>query len=324
MTTIYLHLHRILAAGLLLTSLAAHAAWPEKPIKIIVPFPPGGAMDSIARTLGEQASRKLGQPVVVENRAGAGGNIGIDAAAKSPSDGHTWLITSVGVVTNKFLYPKLSYDPHKDLMPVTLLAVVPNVLVVNPQKIKAQNVKELIEYAKSNPGRLTYASAGNGTSIHLAGELFADMTGTQLLHIPYRGSGPAMTDLLGGQVDMMFDSISSARPYIQASRLKALGVTTRKKSASLPDVPTIEQAGVANYDLTPWFGMFVPANTPPDIVKKIHAALTESLDSTEVKARLFVLGAEPAGLGSDVFSAYLAAESTRWGRIIRERNIKAD
>ena len=324
MTTRQYLLRFTLVFGAILASMAAHAAWPEKPIKIIVPFPPGGAMDSIARTLGEQASRKLGQPVVVENRAGAGGNIGIDAAAKSPADGYTWLITSVGMVTNKFLYPKLSYDPQKDFSPVTLLAVVPNVLVVNPQKVKAKTVKELIEQAKANPGKLTYASAGNGTSIHLAGELFADMTGTQLLHIPYRGSGPAITDLLGGQVDMMFDSISSARPYIQTDRLRALGVTTRKKSATLPDVPTIEQAGVANYDLTPWFGMFVPANTPPDVVKKIHGTLTESLVSTEVKARLFVLGAEPAGLSSDVFSAYLAAESMRWGRIIRERNIKAD
>lgn len=281
-------------------------------------------MDSIARTVGEQASRKLGQAVIVENRAGAGGNIGVDVAAKSPADGYTWVITSVGMVTNKFMYPKLSYDPQKDFAPVTLLAVVPNVLVVNPQKIKAQNIKELIEHAKANPGKLNYASAGNGTSIHLAGELFAGMTGTQLVHVPYRGSGPAMTDLLGGQVDMMFDSISSARPYIQAGRLKAMGVTTRKQSASLPDVPTIDQAGVADYDLTPWFGMFVPVNTPNDVVKKINAVLVESLSSTEVKARLFVLGAEPSGLSGEGLATYLAAESTRWGRIIRDRNIKAD
>ena len=324
MTTLKSIFQQIIPTALLLACMSAQAAWPDKPIKIIVPFPPGGAMDSIARTVGEQASRKLGQAVIVENRAGAGGNIGVDVAAKSPADGYTWVITSVGMVTNKFMYPKLSYDPQKDFAPVTLLAVVPNVLVVNPQKIKAQNIKELIEHAKANPGKLNYASAGNGTSIHLAGELFAGMTGTQLVHVPYRGSGPAMTDLLGGQVDMMFDSISSARPYIQAGRLKAMGVTTRKQSASLPDVPTIDQAGVADYDLTPWFGMFVPVNTPNDVVKKINAVLVESLSSTEVKARLFVLGAEPSGLSGEGLATYLAAESTRWGRIIRDRNIKAD
>jgi tripartite-type tricarboxylate transporter receptor subunit TctC len=313
-----------MSIALLVSCMAAQAAWPDKPIKWIVPFPPGGAMDSIARALGEQASRKLGQPVVIENRPGAGGNIGVDAAAKSTADGHTWLITSVGMVTNKYLYPKLNYDPQKDFIPVSMLAVVPNVLVVNPQKIKAQTINELVAEAKASPGKFTYASAGNGTSIHLAGELFAAMTDTNLLHIPYRGSGPAITDLLGGQVDMMFDSISSARPYIQTGRLKALGITTRKRSPTLPDVPTIEQAGVANYDLSPWFGVFVPANTPADVVKKIGATLDEGLRSTEVKARLFVLGAEPSALSGDAFSAYLATESTRWGKIIRDRNIKAD
>jgi tripartite-type tricarboxylate transporter receptor subunit TctC len=315
---------QIAVASALVLSSVAHAAWPDKPIKWIVPFPPGGAMDSIARTLGEQASRKLGQPVVIENRPGAGGNIGVDLAAKAPADGHTWVITSVGMVTNKFLYPKLSYDPQKDFKPVTMLAIVPNVLVVNPQKIKAKDVKELIAEAKLNPGKLTYASAGNGTSIHLAGELFAAMTDTNLLHIPYRGSGPAVTDLLGGQVDMMFDSVSSARPYIQAGRLRALGVTTLKKSPTLADIPTIDQAGVRAYDLSPWFGVFVPINTPSEVVKKIQTTLDEGMRSTEVKARLFILGAEPAGLDGEAFSAYLASESTRWAKIIRDRNIKAD
>ena len=304
--------------------LSAQAAWPEKAIKWIVPFPPGGAMDAIARALGEQASRKLGQPVVIENRPGAGGNIGLDAVAKSPADGHTWVITSVGMVTNKYLYPKLSYDPQKDFAPVTMLATVPNVLVVNPQKIKAHSVKELIAEAKSQPGKLTYASAGNGTSIHLAGELFTAMTDTHMVHIPYRGSGPAVTDLLGGQVDMMFDSISSARPYIQAGKLRAIGVTTRKRSSSLPDIPTIEQAGVADYELLPWFGVFVPAGTPSDVIKKIQMTLDEGMRSTEMKARMFVLGAEPAGISGDAFAGYLAAESSRWAKIIRERNIKAD
>ncbi len=315
---------KLASAVTLCLALSAQAAWPEKPIKWIVPFPPGGAMDSIARALGEQASRKLGQPIVIENRPGAGGNIGVDAAAKSPADGHTWVITSVGMVTNKYLYPKLNYDPQKDFIPVTMLATVPNVLVINPQKIKAQNVKELIAEASKQPGKFTYASAGNGTSIHLAGELFSALTNTQMVHVPYRGSGPAVTDLIGGQVDMMFDSISSARPHIQTGKLKALGVTTRKRSSSLPDIPTLEQAGVVKYELLPWFGVFVPAGTPNEVVKKIQTTLDEGMRSTEMKARMFVLGAEPAGLTGDAFSSYLAAESQRWAKIIRERNIKAD
>ncbi|MDU7586782.1 MAG: tripartite tricarboxylate transporter substrate binding protein, partial [Acidovorax sp.] len=251
------------AAGLLPAAAMAQpdAQWPAKPIKWVVPFPPGGAMDVIARTLGEKAGRTLGQPFVIENRPGAGGNIGADAVAKSPADGYTIMITSIGMATNKALYPRLSYDPVKDFAPISLLAIVPNVLVVNTAKTTDKSVADVIAHAKRDPGKLTYASAGNGTSIHLAGEVFASMAGLNLLHVPYKGSGPAVTDMLGGQVDLMFDSITSARPHILSGKLRALGVTSAKRSATLPDVPTIAEAGVPGYEVSPWFAVFAPAGT---------------------------------------------------------------
>ena len=217
----------LLAAALVLPGAAMaqpEANWPTRPIRWVVPFPPGGAMDVIARTLGDVAARELGQPVVIENRPGAGGNIGADYVAKQPADGYTIMIASIGMATNKALYSRLSYDPVKDFAPVSLLAVVPNVLVVNAAKSADQSVKDVLADARREPGKLTYASAGNGTSIHLAGEMFASMAGLQLLHVPYKGSGPAVTDMLGGQVDLMFDSITSVRPHIQSGKLRALGV----------------------------------------------------------------------------------------------------
>jgi tripartite-type tricarboxylate transporter receptor subunit TctC len=303
---------------------SVHAAYPEKPIRWIVPFPPGGAMDSIARSVGEQLSRKLGQPVVIENKAGAGGNLGVDFVAKSPADGYTMVITSIGMVTNRHLYAKLSYDPIKDFTPVSMLAVVPNMLVVNPTKVKAKNLRDLIAEVKARPGKLTYASAGNGTSIHLAGELFTSMTGLDIQHIPYRGSGPAVSDLLGGQVDMMFDSVSSARPYVQAGKLNALGVTTSKRSSAMPEVPTISDSGVPGYVLSPWFGVFMPAATSPDIVKFMNVALIEAMGRTEVKARFAVLGAEAIGSTPEAFTSSLVAESAKWEKLIREKNIQPD
>jgi tripartite-type tricarboxylate transporter receptor subunit TctC len=315
---------RVLLLIAVTAATAAHAAYPDKPIRWIVPFPPGGAMDGIARTLGEQISRKMGQAVVIENRPGAGGNLGVDAVAKAPADGYTMVITSIGMVTNKHLYSKLSYDPVRDFAPVAQLAVVPNMLVVNPNRVKARTIKDLIVEAKAHPGKLTYASAGNGTSIHLAGELFAAMTGIDLVHVPYRGSGPAVTDLLGGQVDMMFDSIASARPHVQSGKLLALGVTTPKRSSAMSDVPTVAEAGVVAFDVTPWFGVFMPAATPKEIVRTMNAALLDAMRQTEVKARFYVLGAETVGGSPEQFAAVVADESAKWGKLIRERGIRAD
>ena len=216
----------------------AQTSYPDKPIRWVVPFPPGGAMDGIARALGEQIAKKTGQSVVIDNKSGAGGNIGVDIVAKAPNDGYTMVITSIGMATNRYLYPKLSYDPQKDFVPISLLAVVPNMLVINPAKVQARTLKDLVIEASSKPNMLTYASAGNGTSIHLAGELFASLTNTQMLHVPYRGSAPALNDLLGGQVDMMWDSVASARPQVQAGKLIALAVTTKNRSSAMPSSTT--------------------------------------------------------------------------------------
>ena len=314
------------AAGLLPAAAMAQpdAQWPAKPIKWVVPFPPGGAMDVIARTLGEKAGRTLGQPFVIENRPGAGGNIGADAVAKSPADGYTIMITSIGMATNKALYPRLSYDPVKDFAPISLLAIVPNVLVVNTAKTTDKSVADVIAHAKRDPGKLTYASAGNGTSIHLAGEVFASMAGLNLLHVPYKGSGPAVTDMLGGQVDLMFDSITSARPHIQAGKLRALGVTSAKRSATLPDVPTIAEAGVPGYEVSPWFAVFAPAGTPAAIVNKINAALIDAMKQPDTVAKFETIGAEPIGTTPQQLATHLDKVLARWGALIKERNIRMD
>ncbi|WP_287739994.1 tripartite tricarboxylate transporter substrate binding protein [Diaphorobacter sp.] len=314
------------AAGLLPAAAMAQpdANWPAKPIKWVVPFPPGGAMDVIARTLGEKAGRTLGQPFVIENRPGAGGNIGADAVAKSPADGYTIMITSIGMATNKALYPRLSYDPVKDFAPISLLAIVPNVLVVNTAKTTDKSVADVVAHAKRDPGKLTYASAGNGTSIHLAGEVFASMAGLNLLHVPYKGSGPAVTDMLGGQVDLMFDSITSARPHILSGKLRALGVTSAKRSATLPDVPTIAEAGVPGYEVSPWFAVFAPAGTPAAIVNKINAALIDAMKQPDTVAKFETIGAEPIGTTPQQLATHLDKELARWGALIKERNIRMD
>ena len=316
------------AASTALAPMAANAQpeanWPSKPIKWVVPFPPGGAMDVIARTLGDKAARELGQPFVIENRPGAGGNIGADYVAKQPGDGYTIMITSIGMATNKALYNKLSYDPVKDFAPISLLAVVPNVLVVNAAKSPEKSVADVIAHAKKEPGKLTYASAGNGTSIHLAGEVFASMAGINILHVPYKGSGPAVTDMLGGQVDLMFDSITSARPHIQSGKLRALGLTTAKRSSALPDVPTIAEAGIPGYEVSPWFATFAPAGTPAEVVNKLNKVLNGLMKDPETLKKLESIGAEPIGSTPQELATHLNKELTRWDKLIKERNIRLD
>lgn len=317
----------LLAAALVLPGAAsaqADSAWPAKPIKWVVPFPPGGAMDVIARTLGEKGARELGQPVVVENRPGAGGNIGADYVAKQPADGYTIMIASIGMATNKALYPKLTYDPVKDFAPISLLAVVPNVLVVNASKSTDRTVKDVMARARREPGRLTYASAGNGTSIHLAGELFSAMAGAQITHIPYKGSGPAVTDMLGGQVDLMFDSITSARPHIQSGKLRALGVTTARRSSALPEVPTIAEAGLPGYEVSPWFAVFARAGTPPAVVARLNQVLNDAMKQPDTLRKLESVGAEPIGSTPQELATHLGQELDRWSRLIQQRDIRAD
>ena len=281
-------------------------------------------MDAIARTLGEKAGKTLGQPFVIENKPGAGGNIGADFVAKAPADGYTMMITSIGMATNKPLYGKLSYDPAKDFAPVSLLAVVPNVLVTNPTQPNVKSVSDLIAAAKNEPGKLSYASAGNGTSIHLAGEVFTSLAKIDMLHVPYKGSGPAVADLLGGQVNYMFDSITSARPHIQSGKLRALGVTTAKRSSTLPNVPTLAEAGLPGYEVSPWFAVFMPAATPKPVIAKLNAALIDAMNKPDVRARFASIGAEPVGSTPDELAAHLARESDRWSKLIAERGIKLD
>ena len=313
-------------AGLGITAHAQPAAadWPNKPIRWVVPFPPGGAMDAIARTLGEKAAKSLGQPFVIENKPGAGGNIGADFVAKQPGDGYTMMITSIGMATNKPLYGKLNYDPVKDFAPVSLLAVVPNVLVTNATQPDVKTARDVIAAARKAPGKLTYASAGNGTSIHLAGEVFTSLAQVEMLHIPYKGSGPAVSDLLGGQVNYMFDSITSARPHIESGKLRALGVTTAKRSSTLPNVPTLAEAGVPGYEVSPWFAVFMPASTPKAIVGKLNKALLDAMKDPDVVKRFESIGAEPVGSTPDELAKHLARESDRWTKLITERGIKLD
>lgn len=323
-----IHFSPLLLAATLITAGAALPSyadeWPSKPIRWVVPFPPGGAMDAIARSLGEKASKSLGQPFVIENKPGAGGNIGVDFVAKSPGDGYTMVITSIGMATNKFMYSRLSYDPVKDFAPVSLLAVVPNVLVTNATQPNVRTVADVIANAKAQPGTLTYASAGNGTSIHLAGEVFASIAKVDMLHVPYKGSGPAVTDLLGGQVNYMFDSITSAKPHIQSGKLRAIDLTTAQRSSALPNVPTLAEAGLLGYEVSPWFAVFVPASTPKPVIAKLNAALLDAMKQADIKGKFDSIGAEPIGSTPDELGAHLNRELNRWSKLIAERNIKSD
>jgi tripartite-type tricarboxylate transporter receptor subunit TctC len=302
---------------------AAAADYPSKPIKWVVPFPPGGAMDVIARTLGEKLAQSMKQPVIVENRAGAGGSIGSGVVAKSEPDGHTLMIVSIGHAVNPSLYRKLPYDALKDFEPVSLVGIVPNILVVNPS-VKAHSVNDLVVLAKAEPGKLSYASAGNGTTVHLAAELFASMTGIDIMHVPYKGSSPAVTDLIGGQVNMMFDSVSSAKPFIESGKLRALAVTTTKRSSLFPNVPTMAEAGLKGYELSGWYAVFVPAKTPKPIVDRLNSELLKALKQPDVRQRFASIGAEVVGSSPDELAKYVKSETIRWAKVVRDRNITSD
>ena len=308
----------------------AHAqSWPSKPVRIIVPFPPGGTTDIVARSLGVELQKMWGQPVIIENRAGAGGNVGAEAVAKSPNDGYTLLMGTVGThAINAPLFAqagnKMPFDPVKDFVPITLAAGVPNVMVVNP-KVPVNSVSEFIAYAKANPGKLNMASSGNGTSIHLTGELFKTMTGTYMVHLPYRGSAPAVSDLLAGNTDVMFDNLPSALPHIKAGKLKALAVTSRARSPALPNVPTIEEAAKLNgFDASSWFGLFAPAGTSRTIVDKIQADVAKALAMPEVRERFVAQGAQPSGSTPDQFAAFIRAETDKWTKVVKISNAKVD
>jgi tripartite-type tricarboxylate transporter receptor subunit TctC len=314
-----------LAAWACLQALPAIAdEWPSKPIRWVVPFPPGGGVDATARALGEKAGKVLGQPFIIDNRPGAGGNIGASLVAKSPADGYTLMITSIGMVANKSLYPRLDYDPVKDFAPVTLLVVVPNVLVTNSTQPNIKTVGDVIASAKSQPGKLTYASAGSGSSIHLAGAMFMSQANIKMLHVPYKGSAPAVTDLIGGQVNYMFDSITSAKPHIDSGKIRALAVTTAKRSSVLPNLPTIAEAGLPGYEVSPWFAVFVPAGTPKSVINKLSIVLTEAMKDPDVQKTLQTIGAERVGSTPEELEAHLKIERSRWEKLITDNKLSAE
>ena len=308
----------------------AQSAWPTKPVRIVVPFAAGGTTDLLARALAPELQKAFGQPFIVDNKPGAGGNSGAAEVAKS-SDGHTILMGTVGTHgINQSLYPKLPYDPIKDFAPITLVAAVPNVLVLNPAKAQQygiNTVQDLIKAAKANPGKLNMASSGNGTSIHLAGELFKTMSGSFMVHFPYRGSGPALIDLMAGNTDLMFDNLPSALPRIKSGKLKAIAVTSAKRSEAVPDLPTIEEAGgpaLKGYEASSWFGLLAPAGMPADQVSRLQRETAKALATPALKERLASQGAVASGMSSAEFSALIAKETKKWAQVVKVSGAKVD
>ena len=316
----------VLAATALPLMPMAHAdTFPDKPIVLVIPFPPGGPTDAMARTLAAEMKDRLGQPMIVENRAGAGGNIGADYVARATPDGQTLLFgTSGPLAINASLYRKINYDPVKSFAPVIQVGHLPNILVVNPA-VPAKNVKELIAYAKANPGKLSYASSGNGASSHLAGVLFNASAGIDLQHIPYKGTGPALNDLLGGQVSMSFTDVLTALPYVKTGKLRALGVTTTERSQALPDVPTVAEQGVPGYDVSVFFGIVAPAGTPPDRVAKLNQAFVEVLDTPKVKQLFASQGLEPAPASTpQQLGKFIQAQMSKWAGVVKQAGAQLD
>lgn len=307
----------------------AQGAWPARPVTIVVPFAPGGTTDILARAIAPELSKALGQQFVVDNKAGAGGNVGAGFVAKAAPDGYTLLMGTVGTHgINRALYDKLPYDPIKDFAPITMVAGVPNVMVMNTEKARGMginSVADFIRYAKARPGKLNMASSGNGTSIHLAGELFKSQAGIYMVHFPYRGSGPALLDMVSGNMDVMFDNLPSSMPQIKAGKLKALGVTSRERSAALPEVPTIEEAaGFKGFDATSWFGLLAPAGTPAEIVNRIQQEVAKALNSPAIKEKLLAQGAIPSGNSPSDFARHIDAEHRKWAQVVKVSGAKVD
>jgi tripartite-type tricarboxylate transporter receptor subunit TctC len=299
-------------------------AYPTKPIRLVVPFPAGGATDILAREVAKHLTDAWGQSVVVDNRPGAGGNIGSELVAKAAPDGYTLEMGTVGThAINASLYSKMPYDHVRDFVPVILVAGVPNVLEVNPA-LPVNSVQELIAYAKANPGKLNFASSGSGTSIHLSGELFKVMAGVQMTHVPYKGSAPALQDLIGGQVQLMFDNLPPSLPQIKAGKLRALAVTSAARAPALPDTPTVAEAGLPGFEASSWFGVLAPAGTPPEIVNKLNAEIAKWLASPGAKEKLANVGANIAGGTPEDFARHIQAETAKWAKVVKESGAKVD
>ncbi len=313
-----------LAASLALPGVArAQSGWPQgRNMRLIVPFAAGGATDIIARIMADKLGQMWNCSIIVDNKGGAGGNIGTEAAARAEPNGENFLLVSVGLATNPYLYPKLGYDPVGDFAPVSLVAMVPNMLVAG-KHLPVNTVAELIAYGKANPGKLTYASSGVGTSIHLSGELFKKLTGVEMTHVPYRGSAPAIQDIMGGRVDVMFDNITSSLAQVRGGALKGLAITTAKRSPFAPELPPVADA-VPGYDVSSWFALFAPKKTPQEMVTRMAADTKTALIDPVVKSRLDALAAESVGSTPAELAAFLAKESETWGKLIRDQGIRAE
>jgi len=312
-----------IAAPSMLASRALGANWPLRNVRIVVPFPPGGSTDITARLVGNRLQEVWGQTVVIENKPGAGGNIASDMVARSDPDGYTIFIVGPGLATNQFLYPSLSYDPVGDFAPVTLLITQPNVMCV-PNSKPAKSVREFIAYCNDNRGKVTYASSGNGTTLHLSGELFKRLANVEMTHIPYRGGALAINDLLPGRVDVSFDNMPSIIGHVRAGAVRALAVTTKERVPVVPDLPTIAEAGVPGFDVSSWFGFFVPVRTPQEIIAKLNADTNAALAHASVKPRFDDLGATPRGTTPGQLAAFLKSEIDKWGPVIRDARIRVE
>jgi tripartite-type tricarboxylate transporter receptor subunit TctC len=316
----------LLSTGNLTSSAAVAQSWPEKPVTFIVPFPAGGGTDAFARPLTAELTKALGKTVIIDNRGGAGGTIGAGLAARAPKDGYTFFVGAVHHTIAPSIYPPsaMTYDLEKDFEPIAVIAVVPQVVVVHPDRVKATTLKELIAAAKANPGKLNYGSAGNGTTHHLAGELFKLITKSDIDHVPYKGAGPALQDLIGGQIDMMFDGLGSSSSHIKANRIRPLAVAGKERAAILPDVPTLAEAGVADYVVSTWYGVWAPAGTPKEITGRMRAEIVKALGSDQLKTIWGQQGASAGPATEAEMAALVKVEIARWGKVVKDANIKLD
>ena len=313
----------LLACLALWTPLASSQSFPSRPIRLVVPFPPGGPNDIVGRTIGQKLQERWGQPVVIDNRPGASSVIGTEFVVKSAPDGYTLMVGGPSLALTRFLYAKVPYDVDRDIAPVILVAKIPNVLLVHPS-VLARNVAELVALANSKPGQLNYGSTGNGTATHLFAALFERITGASLNHVPYKGTAPAVNDLLAGQIQILFDSLSTALPNLRAGKVRALGITNSTRSPSAPDIPTLAEEGVTGYEAVGWFGIAAPAKVPPEIINALNNEIAQIIRIPDVQDRLNRLGGEVAGGPPASFAAYIRTEAERWGRLIREAGIRTE
>ena len=314
----------LLIAGVGLCTAASAQTWPDRAVTFIVPFPTGGGTDTFARPLAAQLSKQLGKQIIIDNRGGAGGTLGASLAAKAAPDGYTFFIGAAHHAIAPAIYPKLDYNIQKDFIPITVIATPPQVIVVNPQRVTAPDLKAFVAYAKANPGKINFGSAGNGTSHHLAGELFKIQTKTMLSHVPYRGAGPALQDLMGGQIDMMFDGLGSSAAHIKNGRLKALAVASSKRAPGFPDVPTAAEAGVPGYEVSTWYGLWAVKGTPPQIIERMTAEVKKALANPDIQSRWHDNGSDVPQMSQQEFATMLDKEIVRWAEVVKTANVKLE